>query len=120
MATRVIDKRTQRSLDECLKVDRPVAALAYDYAVNDHIPAHEHPKAQLIYAIEGTMTVITREGRWILLPTPSGMGSRKDAALHSCPKCSAYANAFLRQNSDSSGERLCRCGGLHALCGNSF
>ncbi len=34
-----------------------------------HIPAHEHPKAQLIYAIEGTMTVITREGRWVLLPT---------------------------------------------------
>ncbi len=69
MATQVIDKRTQRSLEECLKVDRPVAALAYDYAANDHIPAHEHPKAQLIYAIEGTMTVITREGRWVLLPT---------------------------------------------------
>lgn len=69
MTTPVIDKRTQRDLDDCLRVDRPVAALAYDYAANEHIPAHDHSKAQLIYAIEGTMTVITREGRWVLLPT---------------------------------------------------
>lgn len=69
MATRVIDKRTQRKLDECLAVERSVSVLAFDYAANEHIPAHEHPKAQLIYAIEGTMTVITREGRWVLLPT---------------------------------------------------
>lgn len=69
MQTKVIDKRTDRILQECLRVDRPVAALAYDYAANDHVPVHEHSKAQLIYAIEGTMTVTTRDGRWVLLPT---------------------------------------------------
>lgn len=68
MRTRIIDKRTQAILEECLNVNRPVAALAYDYVANEYIPAHEHPKAQLIYAIEGTMTVITQEGRWVLLP----------------------------------------------------
>lgn len=30
---------------------------------------HEHAKAQLIYAVEGTMVVTTAEGRWVLLPT---------------------------------------------------
>jgi AraC-like DNA-binding protein/mannose-6-phosphate isomerase-like protein (cupin superfamily) len=69
MQTGTIDKRTDKLLQECLQVDRPVAALAYDYAANDHVPVHEHSKAQLIYATEGTMMVTTREGRWVLLPT---------------------------------------------------
>lgn len=30
---------------------------------------HDHAKAQLIYAVEGTMVVTTAEGRWVLLPT---------------------------------------------------
>jgi quercetin dioxygenase-like cupin family protein len=50
-------------------VQRPVAVLAYDYAAGDHVPAHDHPKAQLIYAVEGMMTVATHEGQWVLLPT---------------------------------------------------
>jgi AraC-like DNA-binding protein len=69
MKTKTIDKRTDRILHQCLSVDRPVSALAYDYAANDHVPVHAHPKAQLIYAIEGTMTVTTQEGQWVLLPT---------------------------------------------------
>jgi len=86
MKTHLIDKKTQRLLDECVAVDRSVAALAYDYAANELIPPHEHAKAQLIYAIEGTMTVITGEGRWVLLPTraiwvPSGM--RHSIRVHS-------------------------------------
>jgi len=80
MQTRTIDKRTDRILQECLRVDRPVAALAYDYAANDHVPVHEHPKAQLIYAIEGTMTVTTRE----------------DQAFHLHEKCSSHAHPLLR------------------------
>jgi len=69
MRTESIDNRTDEALRECLDVDRPVALLAYDYAAGDRIPIHEHLKAQLIYAIEGTMTVTTQEGRWVLLPT---------------------------------------------------
>ena len=68
MPTRTIDKQTQRAVEECLHVSRPVAALARDYAQGEHVPPHEHSKAQLIYATEGTMTVLTREGRWVLLP----------------------------------------------------
>jgi AraC-like DNA-binding protein/mannose-6-phosphate isomerase-like protein (cupin superfamily) len=69
MPTATIDLRTDKALAACLRVHRPVSVLAYDYASGDRIPAHEHAKAQLIYAIEGTMTVSTREGRWVLLPT---------------------------------------------------
>lgn len=69
MQTQTIDVRTDKALAACLRVDRPVAVLAYDYAAGDSVPVHEHAKAQLIYAIEGTMTVSTREGRWVLLPT---------------------------------------------------
>jgi AraC-like DNA-binding protein len=69
MRTETIDIRTDEALAECLGVDRPVAALAYDYTPDDHVPAHEHVKAQLLYAIEGTMVLSTREGKWVLLPT---------------------------------------------------
>jgi quercetin dioxygenase-like cupin family protein len=69
MQTDTIDIRTDTVLAECLRVDRPVSVLAYDYASGDRVPIHEHAKAQLIYAIEGTMTVSTREGQWVLLPT---------------------------------------------------
>jgi AraC-like DNA-binding protein len=69
MQTESIDKRTDEALKECLEVDRRVALLAYDYATGDRIPLHEHSKAQLVYAIEGTMTVTTQEGQWVLLPT---------------------------------------------------
>lgn len=52
-----------------MRLDRPVVVSAYDYPAGDRVPLHDHAKAQLIYAIEGTMIVSTREGRWILLPT---------------------------------------------------
>jgi AraC-like DNA-binding protein len=69
MQTQTIDIRTDEALAACLRVDRPVTALAFDYAADDHVPAHEHAKAQLLYAIEGTMVLSTRQGRWVLLPT---------------------------------------------------
>jgi AraC-like DNA-binding protein/quercetin dioxygenase-like cupin family protein len=69
MQTQTIDIRTDRELAACLRANRPVAVMAYDYPAGDKVPVHEHSKAQLIYAIEGTMTVSTREGKWVLLPT---------------------------------------------------
>lgn len=78
MQTEAIDIRTDKELAACLATNRPVAVMAYDYAPGDRVPVHEHSKAQLIYAIEGTMTVSTRAGRWVLLPAraiwiPTGM-----------------------------------------------
>lgn len=67
--TNGIDRRTDALVEECLEVDRPVAVLGYDYAVGDRVPMHEHAKAQLIYAVEGTMVVTAVEGHWVLLPT---------------------------------------------------
>ena len=69
MQTETIDIRTDEALAACLRIDRPVAALAFDYAGKDRVPAHEHEKAQLIYAIEGTMLLSTQQGKWVLLPT---------------------------------------------------
>lgn len=69
MRTETIDIRTDKALAACLRIRRPVAVLAYDYAAGDKVPLHEHAKAQLIYAIEGTMVVSAREGKWVLLPT---------------------------------------------------
>ena len=69
MQTQTIDKRTDRELAACMRANRPVVVMAYDYPAGDRVPVHEHSKAQLIYAIEGTMTVSTREGKWVLLPT---------------------------------------------------
>ncbi|HZY62900.1 MAG TPA: helix-turn-helix transcriptional regulator [Edaphobacter sp.] len=69
MQTHIIDKRTDRALQECLRIDRPVAVLSYDYASGHRVPRHQHSKSQLIYAIEGTMTVTTQKGEWVLLPT---------------------------------------------------
>ena len=69
MRTVTIDIRTDGALAECLRVRRPVAALGFDYGADDEVPTHEHAKAQLIYAIEGTMVLSTDEGRWVLLPT---------------------------------------------------
>lgn len=69
MQTETIDIRTDEALAACVAVDRPVAALAFDYTADDRVPAHEHVKAQLLYAIEGTMVLSTREGKWVLLPT---------------------------------------------------
>jgi AraC-like DNA-binding protein/mannose-6-phosphate isomerase-like protein (cupin superfamily) len=69
MQTQTIDIRTDKALAACLRVDRTVAALAFDYTADDHVPLHKHNKAQLLYAIEGTMVLSTEEGKWVLLPT---------------------------------------------------
>jgi len=69
MKTEPIDLRTDADLARCLRSRKPLAALAFDYAAGERIPAHQHAKAQLIYAVEGSMIVTTAEGHWALLPT---------------------------------------------------
>lgn len=55
-------------LEEALRSSSPVAGVAFDYREEEHIAAHSHSKAQLIYAVQGTMTVSTVDGSWVLLP----------------------------------------------------
>ncbi|WP_366515665.1 AraC family transcriptional regulator [Solimonas marina] len=47
----------------------PVTALATDYVAGHITPAHEHPYAQLIYAVHGVMIVSTQHGQWVVPPT---------------------------------------------------
>lgn len=55
-------------LKECLRSTSPITAVAFDYKEGEHIRSHSHAKAQLIYAIQGTLTVSTGDGSWVLLP----------------------------------------------------
>jgi len=50
-------------------VPRPVAALADSLARGAVIPSHRHKRAQLIFAVRGTMTVRAAGGLWILPPS---------------------------------------------------
>lgn len=55
-----------------------VSCRATDYAANWDVLPHSHGKHQLIYAIEGVMTVRTETGHWVVPPSrgvwvPAGM-----------------------------------------------
>lgn len=47
----------------------PVAAKSRDYPLGYVSPLHEHPTAQLVYAVEGVMLVMTTSGQWVVPPT---------------------------------------------------
>ncbi|MGV2861881.1 AraC family transcriptional regulator [Achromobacter sp. ESBL13] len=47
----------------------PAAALAVDYADGHVIRPHHHDRAQLLYAIQGVMTIEAQGGRWVVPPT---------------------------------------------------
>ncbi|MEQ8194170.1 MAG: helix-turn-helix transcriptional regulator [Rhodospirillales bacterium] len=49
-------------------IPRPVAALASDYPALTAIPPHRHPRARLVYAESGIMTVKTDHGSWVVPP----------------------------------------------------
>ncbi|GGY22396.1 AraC family transcriptional regulator [Paludibacterium paludis] len=46
-----------------------VVAKARDYSPGTLTPRHAHPTAQLIYAVEGVMVVVTARGQWIVPST---------------------------------------------------
>lgn len=66
---REMDNMSPRTLEDCERAPRPIAALASDYADGAHIEPHHHPRAQLIHAVSGVMTVSSRTGSWVV---PSG------------------------------------------------
>jgi len=50
------------------QVPRPVVGWAIDYPDGYVIPPHSHPRAQLVYAAAGVMTVRTDQGLWVIPP----------------------------------------------------
>jgi len=59
-------RRGAGDLASAQAVPRPVAALGDSFAQGVVIPAHVHERAQLIFALQGTMTVRAAGGLWIL------------------------------------------------------
>jgi AraC-like DNA-binding protein len=49
--------------------DRPVVAIGVDYSSGHESDRHQHPTAQLIYAVQGVMLVGTDSGQWIVPPS---------------------------------------------------
>lgn len=56
----------QRSPEALQHVPRPIVAWGGHYANGDEIPPHTHPRAQLLYAVEGVMRVITPNSVWTI------------------------------------------------------
>lgn len=48
------------------RTPRAVVALATDYPPDHHIAPHSHPRAQLVHAASGIMTVTTADGAWVI------------------------------------------------------
>lgn len=55
-----------RTFEDCQLAPRPVAALASDHSDGEHIAPHHHPRAQLIHAVTGVMTVRSAGGSWVV------------------------------------------------------
>lgn len=47
---------------------RPVSAIAADFPQGQSLARHRHRRAQLVYAVEGVMTVETEAGFWVVPP----------------------------------------------------
>ena len=47
----------------------PVSGRVVNYVSGYQVPAHCHPTAQLIYAVQGVMVVNTQSGQWVVPPT---------------------------------------------------
>ena len=60
---------SSHAFQELLPVTARAMALAVDYAHGHVISAHRHTHAQLLYAIEGVMTIEAQGGRWVVPPT---------------------------------------------------
>lgn len=56
----------QRSPEELQHVPRPIVAWGGHYSNGDEIPSHTHPRAQLLYAVEGVMRVQTPGSVWTI------------------------------------------------------
>lgn len=72
------DTRASPASRAATAVPRPVSALANSYPQGAVIPPHHHARAQLIFGVQGVMTVQAGEGMWVVPPShalwmPAGM-----------------------------------------------
>ena len=84
-------------------IPRPVVAAATDYPAGQATRWHEHPRAQLVYAISGVMAVTTEAGVWVVPPeravwVPGGMAQHLSVnpRIHANP-----ANAKVSSKPDN-------------------
>lgn len=61
-----MSKIEQRSPDALQDVPRPIVAWGGHYRNGDEIAPHTHPRAQLLYAVEGVMRVLTPQSVWTI------------------------------------------------------
>ncbi|WP_434212726.1 AraC family transcriptional regulator [[Pseudomonas] boreopolis] len=68
---------------------RPLSGVAVDYPDGHQVPAHVHPRAQLVYAVKGLMVVSTPRERWLVpsnravwLPPGTEHAIRMRGAVH--------------------------------------
>lgn len=50
-------------------LETPVTGVSVDYPSGHIVKPHRHPRAQLVYAIEGVLVVETPAGRWVTPPS---------------------------------------------------
>lgn len=55
-----------RSAEALQDIPRPIVAWAGHYANGEEIPPHTHPRAQLLYAVEGVMRIVTPNSVWTI------------------------------------------------------
>ena len=55
-----------RTIEDCHRTPRAVAALASDYPHGYYMAPHRHLRAQLIHALTGVMTVMSEHGSWVV------------------------------------------------------
>src|ERR1700733_13907491 len=55
-----------RTIEDCHRTPRAVAALASDYPHGFYLAEHRHLRAQLIHALTGVMTVMSEHGSWVV------------------------------------------------------
>ncbi len=72
MQTNNIAKQTKLdpliSAEDRFDIPRPIVAMAKEFPDGQLITFHQHPRAQLLYASSGVMTVTTESGIWVVPP----------------------------------------------------
>lgn len=72
----------QRSPEELQHIPRPIVAWSGRYQNGDEIAPHTHPRAQLLYAVEGVMRVQTPQSVWTI-PSHRALWVPADVEHHS-------------------------------------
>lgn len=73
-----MDKLLSAAVRRLQRLPSPVVAYARDFEDGDALPAHRHPRAQLLHTLSGVMEVDTQDDTWVVpahraLWVPSGV-----------------------------------------------